>query len=126
MQDDRDTDAMKRALGGIALVMEQVVRHNNPKLASVVPGSVDAYYMLATFCFDLSRKVNYAFKATRAFASHADPALAREVLADYERLNADDLTWKERAERAEEIIVRQWTEIGAEHERLLKKSVAGR
>lgn len=123
---ESDLDAIKRALGSICLIVDGSQHHGTPKLASVEPGSVEAYYMLAAFCFDLARKLDYVFKATKAFAEHADADLAREVKKDYDYMY--DLgveTWKERAERAEKVLLRLYNEIAKDHEVLLTKA-AGR
>ena len=62
--------------------------------------------MVATFCFDLQRKLEYLCKATLEYESRMDSGLAREILADNEALQADGLSWKQRAELAEEIMLR--------------------
>ncbi len=76
--------------------------------------------MLAAFCFDLSRKVNYLFQATRDFASQADPALARLMMDDNNAINEDGLTWEQRARIAEQIMLRSVAELGNQHEQALR------
>jgi hypothetical protein len=110
------------ALGGIAITADSIPRLWRPKLASVEPGSVDAYYMLATYCFVIARKLEYFYKATREFALKADPALAAEIKRDNEAIHAilaSGPEWKAAAEKAEEQMIRLCREIGKEHEELL-------
>jgi hypothetical protein len=85
----------------------------------VKPGSEEAFYLLATYCFDIQRKLECMYKATRAFARKGDPALARQLLADERRINAPGLTWKQRALRAEARMLELQREIGKEHLRVL-------
>jgi hypothetical protein len=112
----------QQALADIAIISERVTKGVTPKLSTVRPGSADFDFMLATFCFDLARRLNYAFKATRGFAAYADPALASEVLKDNEAINREGLTWEQRARAAEEIMLRTTGEIEAEHDRLLREA----
>lgn len=124
---ETDLDAVRRALGTICLDVDGSQQHEEPKLKSVKPGSDEAFYMLAAFCFDLARKLDYVFKATRAFADYADRDLAGEVKADYDYLYDRRLkTWRERAERAEEVLLRLYREIGKEHEALLTRAASRR
>lgn len=114
------------ALGGIALAVDVIQTKGQSKLKSVEPGSVDAYYMLAAYVFDLSRKLEYVYKASRQFALQADPALAAEIKKDNEALGALGANWKAVAEKAEEILLRLYREIAEEHEILLKLAAARR
>jgi hypothetical protein len=120
-----DDETVRKALGGICMISEKSTSHGAAKLDSVTIGSDDAYYMLAAFCFDLSRKLNYVFMATRDFAQHADPALARQVLEDGAAINQSRLSWEQRARKAEEILLRSVREFGEEHERLLRQAAGG-
>lgn len=125
-----DLAAVQRALGNMCLIIDGNQQHEEPKLRSVDPGSVDAYYMLAAFCFDLNRKLHYLFKATREFAreGHTDRAMANEVKRDNDYMYDDPSvkTWKERAERAEKVLLRLYNEIHEEHEKLLQESAKRR
>jgi|SRR5882724_6045114 len=112
-------------LGAICLAVDGVQIRRASKLKSVKPGSVDGFYMLATYAFDLARKMEYVYKATREFARQADPKLAAEIKRDNDALDALGTDWKARAEKAEEIILRLYNEIGEEHEKLLEQ-VAGK
>ena len=75
--------------------------------------------------FDLSRKVNYLFRATRDFVLEADPELAQLLIEDNNVINEDGLTWEQRARRAEAIMLRSVGELGEQHEQALQE-VAGR
>ncbi len=118
-------DSIETAIGNIAIISEKSTTRKSKKLKSVKIGSDEAYYMLAAFCFDLSRKVNYLFRATQEFAPKADPELAQLFMEDNEAINEDGLTWEERAKRAEAIMLRSVGELEEQHERVLRE-VAGR
>jgi hypothetical protein len=118
-------DSVETAIGNIAIISEKSTTGSSPKLESVKIGSDESYYMLAAFCFDLSRKVNYLFKGTRDFAPEADPELAQRLIEDNEAISESGLTWAERARRAEAIMLRSAGELGEQHERVLNE-VAGK
>ena len=81
--------------------------------------------MLATYCFDLMRKLNYLIKVARPFAEHIPADLAAEILKHNEAINASDLSWEQRAKKAQDIMLGLYAEGGDEPERLLKQA-AGR
>jgi hypothetical protein len=91
----------------------------------VRPNTEEGFYLLATFCFDLERKMEYLYRATRAFALQGNPAIARELLADQESFNVEGLTWKERAKRSEARLRELQRKFGPEHERLLRQVAGG-
>lgn len=116
------------ALGTMCLAVDSVQHTKRAKLASVQPGSVEGFYMLAAFCFDAARKMEYIYKATRRFAEQADPKLAQQVLMDneaVERAGGPKGDWKPTAEALEKIVLRLYNEIGEEHERLLRQVAKG-
>lgn len=116
-----ESHSVERALGDIAIISEKVVTRTKSKLT--IPLHSDEFlYMLATFCFDLSRRMDYLWKATKGFAGQTSQELAREVLKDSEAINAPDLLWKQRAERAEQIMLRLAAEIGEEHDRAVREA----
>ena len=117
--------SLQTAVGGIALVSEKTTTWKTAKLDSVKIPTDEDYYMLATFCFDLSRKMNYLFRATREFASDGDQDLARQLIADNDAINAKGLSWEQRARIAEGIMLRTVNELWEEHEQALR-NVAGR
>lgn len=91
----------------------------------------DAFYMVATYCFTLQRKMEYICKFTREFVGDErldDPkirAAAMEILEDKRELDAQGPDWRARAETAEEIIIRLYKEIGEEHADLLRRAAGG-
>ncbi len=110
------------ALGDLCLIYDTPVHGLRAKLATVTPGSTDAFYLLAAYCFDLARRMEYVYKVTRRFARFADGAIAAEVLRDNERINAPGRSWKEVAETAEGILLHLAREIVPEHKRLLQQA----
>jgi hypothetical protein len=119
-----DVRALKEVLGGIAGAGDRPVRLATPKLASVEAGSLESYYMVATFCFDLQRKLEYVCKAALEYEPQMDSLLARQIIADNAAI-ADEPTWKQRAEMAEKIMLRLYKEIGDEHDRGLRSAAKG-
>jgi hypothetical protein len=95
-----------------------------PKLASVKVGSADSVYMLATFCFDLYRRLQYVAKVARPLAEHLPPEIAREMLADNEVIDGGP-GWRERAEAAEAIMLRLHEELSDDWERELERAAKG-
>jgi hypothetical protein len=118
---DTDLDDVERALGSACLGFERIIRLQSSKLESVVPGSPESYYMLAAYCFDAMRKMMYAYKALRPFAESGDPRLAREIKTHNDQINAPDLTWEQRARRAESVMLELFAEIGEDHEDVLNR-----
>lgn len=115
-----------RVLGTISLIGDRPVKLNSPKLQSTEPGTDnDLIWLVATYCFDLQRRMEYVFKAAEDFAIHADPDLAREIQADSRSLNEEGLSWKQRAQRAEAIMIRLYNEVETRHETLLRDVAEG-
>jgi hypothetical protein len=123
---ETDFEAVERALGSVCYAADRIPRLMSPKLTSVKAGSNESYYMLATFCFDAARKMEYVFKALRPFAEGGDPDLAREIKRHNDDINAPDLTWEERARRAESIMLELFGEIGEDHEDVLNEAARRR
>ena len=118
--------SVERALADIAIISEQVVHHKDTQSKLDIPlHSDDFLYMLATFCFDLSRRMDYLWKATSGFAGQASQNLAREVLKDSEAINAP-ADWKQRAERAHEIMIRLAGDTDAGHAEAIRKAAGSR
>ena len=119
---------LETALGTMALAADSVQHAKSAKLASVEAGSVDGFYMLAAFCFDAARKMEYFYKAARRFAEQGDPMLAQEIRNDNDAVKAAGGTkgyWKPTAEALEKIVLRLYNEIGEEHDRVLRQVAAG-
>lgn len=111
--------------GALGAVMRPGGSHAASPSAPATPGSEEAFYLLATFCFDLQRKMEYLFKTTRAFGEQGDAELARDLLADQLYINEPGLTWKQRAFRAEARMLELRREIGDDHRDLLKRVARG-
>ena len=62
-----------------------------PKLASVAPNSEEGFYLLATYCFDLTRKMKYLFDATKDFGAFADPAFKARAFQATDAINSPNL-----------------------------------
>jgi hypothetical protein len=98
-------ESLKVVLGNVCIATSSNPTRKTPKLRAARPGSEEAYYMLAAFCFDLTRKVKYIFDATKEFGIYADPAFKQRALAATEAINDSSLTtWKQRAELAETLM----------------------
>jgi hypothetical protein len=124
-----DLEEVQRALGDVCIIVDGNLHQRSPKLSSVEPGSAEAFYMVAAFCFDLSRKLDYIFKATRRFAreGYTDADIAREVREDNQTLyGSRDRSWRELAEESEKIMLRLFREIDEEHRRLLEQATRKR
>ncbi len=108
---------MTTALANIALGTDNHPKGATPKLESVGQDVDKRFYMLATFCFDLSRKLKYICLALREHWPDADPAFAKRILQDNEFINPGpgSLSWEEMAIRAEEVMKGLWQEIQQEH-----------
>jgi hypothetical protein len=103
-QDQTTVEAVLATLHGIS---QPPPRGLTDKLASVTVGTPEAYYLLATYCFDLTRKLEYLTKVAASFADQIPPALAEQIHADTEAINDSKVqTWQERAEAAEKIMIR--------------------
>lgn len=95
-----------RDAGNIALVPDRHIRKRTPKLDSVGTDPDERFFMLAAFCFDLSRKLKYISLALKDFFPEADPALARMVLQDNQYIDPGNASWEVSARRAEEVMLR--------------------
>jgi hypothetical protein len=99
--------------GNMALGTDNHPKGATPKLSSVGDNPDERFFMLATFCFDLSRKLKYICLALREHWEDADPAFAKRVLRDNEFINPGPgkLKWEEMAPRAEKVMKELWQEI---------------
>ncbi len=67
-----DIDQVKSTLGALCAASDSPMRKTTKKLESVEAGSVEAFYMVAAYCFDLQRKMEYICKATLDFESRTE------------------------------------------------------
>jgi hypothetical protein len=110
------------ALGAIALGTNNHPKGASSKLDSVGSDPDERFYMLATFCFDLSRKLKYISLALEQYWDTADPELAKRIFHDNEFINPEDpddpnrrLPWKDMAHRAEDVMKKLWSDLHHEH-----------
>ena len=102
--------AVEAVLGTLSVGTRPPPKGVTKKLESVEVGTPDSFYLLATYCFDLSRKLQYLSKAARPFADRVPPDLEQEIREDTQRIDGLD-PWKERAEEAERIMLRLHEEL---------------
>jgi hypothetical protein len=101
---------IEAVLGTVTGGGQPPVRGQTAKLASIKLGEPESYYLLASYCFDLQRKLLYFCKVARPYLEHIPPDLEREIEEDTEKINAPT-TWKGRAEAAEEVMLRLQREL---------------
>ncbi|HVH10221.1 MAG TPA: hypothetical protein VM736_10520 [Gemmatimonadales bacterium] len=106
-------------LGSIAIAVDTWPMKTSPKLESVGTDPERRFYMLAAYCFEAARKLEYVYKATRRYALEADPALAAEIKRDNEAVSAASGDWKRTAETTEKILLRLLGEITEEHQTIV-------
>jgi hypothetical protein len=107
------TSATPAMLGMIALGTDGHPRGLTPKLESVGADADERFYMLATFCFDLSRKLKYITLALQEFYREAPPEFAK-MIRDHERYinpKPDTIPWEEMARRAEQVMKELFAEV---------------
>jgi hypothetical protein len=73
----------------------------------------ERFYMLAAYCFDLSRKLKYISLVLKDFFPDGDPVVARTVLRDNEYIDPGNVSWEVSARRAEEVMLRLYDELEA-------------
>ena len=97
---------VNQKLGMIALSTDGHPRGLTPKLDSAGTDADERFYMLATFCFDLSRKLKYITLALQEFYRDAPPEFAK-MIRDHERYvnpKPDTIPWEEMARRSEQVM----------------------
>jgi hypothetical protein len=125
---NRDSSLTTAQLGNIALGTDNHPKGFTPKLESVGQDVDERFYMLATFCFDLSRKLKYICLALREHWQDADPEFAKRILQDNELINPGpgNLSWEEMAKRAEDVMKGLWQEIRNEGFDQTLREIAGK
>jgi hypothetical protein len=125
-----DTTRIKKALGNLALMADQSVKQQSPKLSlPQIKGLDEATAMLATYAFDLARRMEYLYLATAEFGPEGSPKLARRLKKERAHLNegtVKSISWQKRAQRAQKLLLKLHAEVGAAHDRLLDKVAAKR
>ena len=107
-------DDTKAVLGTLCLGTRPPVKGLTAKLASVAEEKLpESFYLLAAYCFDAQRKLLYLSKVALPFAEAIPPDLKRQIDEDTEKINRP-ATWKERAQEAEEVMLRLQREIDSD------------
>src|SRR6478736_7042442 len=104
---------LNEKLGKIALGSDGHPRGLTPKLDSVGTDPDERFYMLATFCFDLSRKLKYITLALQEFYREAPPEFAK-MIRDHERYinpKPDTIPWEEMARRSEQVMKELFADV---------------
>jgi hypothetical protein len=97
---------LRQQLGMMASGTDGHTRGLTPKLDSVGTDPDERFYMLATFCFDLSRKLKYITLALQEYYRETPPEFAK-MIRDHERYinpKPDTIPWEEMARRAEQVM----------------------
>jgi hypothetical protein len=97
---------LQQQLGMMASGTDGHTRGLTPKLDSVGTDPDERFYMLATFCFDLSRKLKYITLALQDYYRETPPEFAK-MIRDHERYinpKPDTIPWEEMARRAEQVM----------------------
>jgi len=108
-----DPTVTAQALGKIAIGTDGHTRGLTPKLDSVGNDPDERFYMLATFCFDLSRKLKYVTLALQEFYQFASPEFCKTV-RDHERYinpKPDTIPWEEMARRSEQVMKELFADV---------------
>jgi hypothetical protein len=97
--------SLDKTLGNVCVACSNTPTKRSPKLATVNWNSEEGFYLLATYCFDLARKMKYLFDATKEFGADADPAFKARAFQATNDINSTSLTsWKQRAQLAEDLL----------------------
>lgn len=116
----------EEALGSIALAANDVIKHGSPKLKEY-QSQEEQLWMVTAYVFDLARKMELIYRATRRFAQQdrADPELARLIKGQNDALHDPNLGWEEIARKLEQMMIGLFADHQVEHEQLLERA-AGR
>ena len=97
---------LHQQLGMLALIPDGHPRGLTPKLESVGTDPDERFYMLATFCFDLSRKFKYITLALQDYYRECPPEFAWMIREHERTINPkpDTIPWEEMARRAEQVM----------------------
>lgn len=109
------------ALGAMAIIVDQIPKMSSNKLKGIKPGTEEAFYLLAAYCFNLSRKLEYFFLAAREFGIDADRAVVQRLKRDRDELARAGSEWRAIAEKEEELMRRLYDEIKDDYEALWKR-----
>lgn len=114
MHTDDTIEAVLAALGEVPKPppkgKEEKLQPFDEHLRSLDGGTRELFYMLATYCFDLQRKLLYFSKVAYPFAKYMPEDLAEVVRDDTEVINGGP-SWEDRAKAAEAIMLRLLSEV---------------
>jgi hypothetical protein len=117
--------SVNSALGAMAVVVDRIPTMTKNKLLGIKPGSDEAFYLLAAYCFNLSRKLEYFFLAAKEFGLDADRAVVQRLQRDRDELARAGSEWREIAEKEEELMRRLYDDIKNDYETLWKRLTEG-
>jgi hypothetical protein len=117
--------SVNSALGAMAVVVDRIPTMTKNKLLGIKPGSDEAFYLLAAYCFNLSRKLEYFFLAAKEFGLDADRAVVQRLQRDRDELARAGSEWREIAEKEEELMRRLYDDIKNDYETLWKRVTEG-
>jgi hypothetical protein len=113
--------SVNSALGAMAIIVDQIPKMTSNKLKGIKPGSDESFYLLAAYCFNLSRKLEYFFLAAREYGLDADRAVVQRLKRDRDELARAGSEWRAIAEKEEELMRRLYDEIKDDYEALWKR-----
>ncbi len=113
------------ALGAIAIIADDIPKMDSNKLKGIKPGSDEAFYLLAAYCFNVSRKLEYFFLAAKEFGLDADRAVVQRLKRDKDELARAGSEWRAIAEKEEELMRGLYGEIKNDYQTLWKRVTEG-
>lgn len=117
--------SVNSALGSMSVVVDQIPKMSSNKLKGIKPGTDEAFYLLAAYCFNLSRKLEYFFLAAREFGAEADPAVVQRLKRDRDALARAGSDWRAIAETEEELMRRLYDDIKDDYDALWRRVAEG-
>src|SRR5687767_6036128 len=103
-------DTIEAVLATIGTVPKPPPKGKERKLEKLKVGTPEFSYMLATYCFDLQRKLLYLCQVAHPFDKFMPEGLAKQIQADTRDINKGR-TWEERAREAEQVMLRLYGEV---------------
>jgi len=113
--------SVNSALGAFSIIVDQIPKMSSNKLEGIKPGSDEAFYLLAAYCFNLSRKLEYFFLAAREFAPEANRAVVQRLKRDRDRLAGAGTDWRTIAVTEEELMRQLYVEIEKDYDALWRR-----
>ena len=117
--------SVNSALGAMGIVVDQIPKMSSNKLEGIDPGSPESFYLLAAYCFNLSRKLEYFFLAAREFAPEADYKVIQRLKRDRDELAETASDWRSIAVKEEALMRRLYDEIKGDYEAVWRRVAEG-